>query len=661
MENQISRIKNTVNIGALSYFDIHFADFVLKVSGETDNQDLFLAAAMVSHMTTGRKNICFSLSAEPGTSLLSYFPEFISGDSQHDDAVKLLKSISIPENWRNRVSCAQIVGNVTEEEYPTKPLLLDGDLLYLTRYWQYQRDLADIILKKTTRTVHENKNIKFLQERLHSISSIFKEPSNETDWQKVAVFASMYNDFTVITGGPGTGKTTIMSIVTALLFEQNPDIKIALCAPTGKAQARLQEAIISQTENLHCREDVLQNIRRLRASTVHRLLHMVPNSPFFYKNAENKLDADVLIVDEASMMSLPLMTKLLASVNEKSKIILLGDKDQLASIETGAVLGDICSDAFLNRFSDDFIAQFAKICPDAPALPNTDVNGTILNFTINLRKNYRFQSDKGLGRLTQAVNAGNSVEVQRILSKPDSGELLKRALPGDNQNSLFTALEKYLQELNIYDYDNNNNEKSVIRPFLSYIDITDGTVMDQVDAAYSLFSKSAILCAHRKGLYGVENINKCVMQILKIKGEYAKGVPVIINSNDYNLNLFNGDIGLCWNDINGEIKVYFPNPHAGNGDTTGKFRVFPVSQLPDHGIVFAMTVHKSQGSGFQNVLLILPEHDSPLLTSELIYTGLTRTQKRVEIWAEDTILEKAVNTKIKRWSGLKNALSARSG
>jgi exodeoxyribonuclease V alpha subunit len=457
------------------------------------------------------------------------------------------------------------------------PLILDGrDRLYLRRYWEYEQQLAQAIASRTSAPSSKGKK--------------------ESDLQEAAAKKAVTSDFTVITGGPGTGKTWTVMRILALLLEQpgGEHLRIALAAPTGKAAARLTESVRAVRETF-------------AATTIHRLLGYLPGSPYFRHDAENPLSFDVVIVDEASMVDLALMAKLVAAVPPEARLILL--RDQLASVEAGSVLADICAAA-------------------ESAAPNEPLHGAV----VALRRNYRFAETGGIYRVSMAINSGDTEATITALQE-GGGEVEWQPLPAALK--LGNALRQRIV--------------TGFEPSLK----TD----DPLEALAHL-QKFRILCAVRQGPFGVENLNAVAEEVLADAGLLAprrgwyRGQPIMITQNDYNLALFNGDSGIILPDpgAGGELRAFFLSAE-------GRLRRFLPSRLPAHETAFAITVHKSQGSEFKKVLFILPEKDSPILTRELLYTGLTRAREGVEFWVTEPILRAAITRRVVRTSGLRDALA----
>jgi exodeoxyribonuclease V alpha subunit len=360
----------------------------------------------------------------------------------------------------------------------------------------------------------------------------------------------------------------------------------------------------------------------------------MPDSAFFRHNAENPLPFDAVVVDEASMVDLALMAKLVAAIPQSARLILLGDKDQLASVEAGAVLADLCNGGEQHRYSAQFIADFNALTgqnlpSDAVAGPPSDLGDCI----VELRKNYRFGAKSGIYRLSRAVNDGKSEKALEVLreSGGSAGSRVSwKPLPAP------AALKAALKPI-------------VLSRYQDYLQAGNPT------EALAALGQFRILCALRNGPYGVESLNRLVEEVLSEAGLieanalFYAGRPVMVVRNDYNLKLFNGDIGVVLPNDSKELRACFAGPEQ-------TIRDFMPIRLPEQDTAYAMTVHKSQGSEFERVLLVLPGEDSLVLTRELVYTGLTRASKEVELWSDQGIFATAVRRRISRRSGLREAL-----
>jgi exodeoxyribonuclease V alpha subunit len=593
-----------------SPLDLHFARLMTRVSGR-DTEELFLAAALASHYQ-GEGHICFDLSTMAGKRIQE-------GEPDSPACPKL-------EKWLSILRKDEVVGKPGEY----RPLVLDGSRLYLYRYWDYEKKLIDNLKGRIVEDLAEI-NQRLLKDGLKRLFP--RNNSVETDWQKFAAFASTLKRFCVISGGPGTGKTFTVAKILALLLEQKTQaLRISLAAPTGKAASRLQEAIKNARQGLNCPEQIKAAIPT-EASTIHRLLKSIPDSPYFRFDAKNPLPADVMVVDEASMVDLALLSKLAQAIPPSSKMILLGDKDQLASVEAGAVLGDICDTGKDHGFSRDFSEVYRKLTDEKIEEGADGQSGSGMRDSIvQLRKSYRFGPSSGIGEVSRAVNEGESTRAVQLLRSGSYGDIQWRELP--RPENLPAALKEKITE--------------GFRPYLKENDPSK---------IFDLFNQVRILCAVREGPYGVNTLNLLVEQILRNEGlirregRWYRGRPILVTKNDYNLRLFNGDVGITLPDpeAKGELRVFFPGPE-------GIPRKFPPLRLPEHETVFAMTVHKSQGSEFNQVLFLMPHRNIQVLTRELVYTAITRAKEKVEVWGREEIFQTAVSRRISRTSGLRDTL-----
>ena len=609
--------------GILSQLDVHFARFMGRLA-HTRDPELGLAAALASSHTR-QGHICLNLAGLAGKSLLEE-------DGSDPIACPALS------HWQEKLRGTIVVGNPGE----FKPLILDDNSrLYLHRYWDYEKKLAHLILSRV-REHETNMDTACLKEGLQRLFGKNSTPpppgrTQAMDWQKISAFTSLVNKFSVISGGPGTGKTTTVAKILALVLEQPnaKKVRIALVAPTGKAAARLQEAVVHAKEKLHCRDEIKEQIPE-KASTIHRLLGTIPGSPYFRHHADNLLPVDLVVVDEASMVDLALMSKLVQALPAQARLVLLGDKDQLASVEAGAVLGDICDTGRGHTFSTPFKEYLKEVTGyDMETEKREEDRPGICDSIVQLHRSFRFGSHSGIHGVSTAVNAGDQDLAVAPVMTGQYEDVRWKNLP--QPHVLPTAIRD-----------------AVIRGFRDYLRARD------VEEIFHLFDRFRILCALRKGPYGVAALNAMAEKILKGEGlidpagEWYAGRPVLITRNDYHLRLFNGDVGMALPDpaANHDLRVFFPAPD-------GTLRKIHPIRLPEHETVYAMTVHKSQGSEFDKLLLLLPDRDAPVLTRELLYTGITRAKEAVEIWATEAVFRTAVSRRIERTSGLRDALWTR--
>ena len=608
-----------------SSLDKHFAMFIWRLAKD-HSPSASVAAALVSRKT-GAGNICLDLKEYAGRSLHLNSRE--TG----------LEAYACPplDVWRDHLMQSGVVGQGEGET----PLVLDeSNRLYLRRYWQYEKTISRFIRERATPFLHD---LELSRLREDLIKLFEAQPSGETDWQEVAAIAAATRSFSVISGGPGTGKTTTVAKILTLLIDNcrtTSQLRILLAAPTGKAASRLQQAI-DATGLMHTGPGLLQ------ATTLHRMLGYIPNSPYFRHNAENPLAADIIVIDEASMVDLPLLAKLMTAVPVSARLILLGDRYQLASVQPGSVLGDICQTEIMSSFSSEFCQLISEVSGHsiAPSFPSMikAASQSLQDSFVELRHNYRFNSESGISKLSMAIKEGNGEKALDLLLKGEDGSIAWSEIPGPAE------LEKKLQ---------------------SSPDVSQFASMQQnmdPDSCFIQLDSFRILCALRSGPFGMEKVNTLLEQqfLQQVQNDpsiptsgHFEGMrtvlpfrPVMVTENDYNLQLFNGDVGILLPDP--------ANQHAVRAFFRGDFKTLrdlAPPLLPGHETVFAMTVHKAQGSEFNRVLLLLPDQDSPLLTRELLYTAITRAREKVEIWGKKAVFISAVKRQIKRTSGLAEAL-----
>lgn len=605
-------IDSLLTLDIFTPIDRHFAEFMLRLDGSRDSL-LFLAASLLSN-ASNQGHICLELASFAGKPIVD------NGD------IKLVCP-TMPE-WLSSLRFKKVVGRPGD----FTPLILDSTRLYLHRYWYYEQSLIDNLLRRISRP-EEILDAATVEEGLNRLF-----PHNTTDlgpnWQKAAAFVALNKGFCTISGGPGTGKTTTVVKILALMLEQlGLRTSIALTAPTGKAATRLQEAVLKAKTWFNCHETVKSAIPE-QVSTIHRLLGASSDPSSYRYNEENPLPFQVVVVDEASMVDLSLMARLFQALPESARIILLGDKDQLASVQPGAVLGDICGiQEKTNIFSPHFGKKLAKITGISNAnISQENKVKPIQDCLVSLEKNYRFGSDSGIATVSRFIKKGNSRAALEGLKNGRFSDTRWAELPSPKE--LEHALKTH-----------------VINGFSKYLET------DNYGEIFGLFDTFRILCAIRNGPYGVDYMNTMVRRILseaglvKQEGQWYRGRPIMITRNDYNLRLFNGDIGITNVDREDSysLRVFFRG-------TEGTVRKFLPQMLPQHETAYAMTVHKSQGSEFDKVLLVLPDRQVEVLSRELIYTGITRAKREVTVKATEPVFHAAVNRRIERNSGLQEAL-----
>lgn len=524
--------------------------------------------------------------------------------------------VSLPPlaSWREQLKISPLVGG--PDDYA--PLTLVGDRLYLSRYQAYERQLAEQLLSRSADMPEVDE-----PQLSDSLARLFAFNQQSPDWQRLAAAQAVRRRLAVISGGPGTGKTTTVVRLLAALLEQPgaERLAIGLAAPTGKAAARMAEAIRNAKAVLPI-SDALKVALPDEARTLHRLLGSRGDSPKVRHDAANPLALDVLVVDEASMVDLALMAKLVAALPPKARLILLGDKDQLAAVEAGAVFAELCEG---RGFDAQEAADLQRIT--GQSVPVETPASQLGDAVVLLTHSHRFAGDSGIGELARRINAGDAKGTVALLQE-NRADLAWNATP--KPAALIERLEQGYA------------------PYLQAARQADPAV------AFAAFNGFRALTAQREGAFGVAGLNEALEARFKrrlgvaTRERWYPGRAVMVRQNDYALGLFNGDIGLCLKTEHG-LRVFFEGDEGHRG--------FAPARLPSHDSAFAMTVHKSQGSEFDEVLLALPEQPSPLLTRSLFYTGITRGKHKVEIWALPPRLAEAVSTGTERAAGLAERLA----
>ncbi|MEJ5359741.1 MAG: exodeoxyribonuclease V subunit alpha [Desulfobacterales bacterium] len=599
-----------------SAFDRHFGHLMAKLAG--GGEGVRLAAALASRACS-EGHVCLDLGLWAGETIAD--PR-CGGRCPPLDA------------WVASLRSSSVVGRPGER----RPLILDErGRLYLYRYWEYETRVAAEIRRRA-----EEPPASHDAGRIRSVLRRVFPPRNAggTDWQKVAVAVCLLRRFAVITGGPGTGKThTVGRLIAALReLDSGPPPRILLAAPTGKAAVRLKESL-QQGGGGAAAEASPEAAGTAEVFTLHRLLRPEGDGPRFRHHAGNPLAVDWMVVDEVSMVDLALMAKLLDALPPAARLVLVGDRDQLASVEAGSVLGDICHGLSRSGFSPPFARRLEEILEEAVPV---SASATVLSdCMVELRVSRRFAGGSAIARLGEAIREGRAAEALEVLTREKEGAV---HWVGCDPPERERALGEWIQRG--YGADFGRGEPADLLEELS---------------------RFKVLCALRRGPAGVESLNPWIERRLERsgrigahltrRGAWYAGRPLLILRNDYRLRLFNGDLGIC-----------LPHPaHPGEGfavffrDPAGGIRQVPPFLLPDHETVWAMTVHKSQGSEFDEVLLILPEHDSPVLSRELLYTALTRARRRLALVGSARIFQRAVNRPLRRSSGLRDALWGENG
>lgn len=565
----------------LSSLDTHFADFIVRIDRHP-NDGLWWGAALSSYFA-GRGHTCFNLS-DP-LDIASVTPQRTPRTPPPSES----------SHWREALEPCDTVG--TPGAFT--PLVLDSSgRLYLHRCWRYEQQVVAGITSRSTLPSVDEVRLECALDRY------FPGRDNSIDLQRSAARMALTHRFSVISGGPGTGKTATVARILALLLEMAGDSppKILLAAPTGKAALRLHQSILLAAGRLDLTDEI-RNSLPTGVSTIHRLLGVQLRRGGFRHNRDNRLPCDILVVDEASMVDLQLMSGLMEALRDDARIILLGDRNQLASVEAGAVLADICD--------------------------STGQGGVPVT---QLTKSYRFGDDSGIAVLSHLITSGESDAAAALLTSGQYPDIVWRPLPPG---------------------------KAFEGAFSAAVQIGYAPYLQAASPAEALVQLGSfrVLSPLRTGPLGVENLNRLCLDTLaperKKDPRNLRMMPVMISGNNYELGLFNGDTGVVM-ESDGSRAVWFENPEGG-------LRHLSLLRLPPHDTAFALTAHKSQGSEFDRVLLILPDQMSEVLCRELLYTAVTRARHSLEIWCTEDVFRRTIERRTLRTSGLCELLAAAGG
>ncbi|MBS1187967.1 MAG: exodeoxyribonuclease alpha subunit [Burkholderiaceae bacterium] len=585
-----------------SGFAEHLAHWAQEQSASPDVLPLLRDAAREVSLATNDGHVCITLDALPA------------------------RANTETDGLRQQLLASGVVG--TPDAAGAMPLIIDPDgRLYLHRYFDYERRLATRLIAAAS---GNETPIADLKKRLDELFAANRK-HDRADWQKLAAALALQKHLTIISGGPGTGKTTTVVNLLACLLQQNRECRIALAAPTGKAAARMQEAIRLRAS--HLPQEI--NLRLPTESfTIHRLLGVTPKDGEFRHHAGNPLAIDALVVDEASMLDLALAAKLFEAVPPHARIILLGDKDQLAAVESGAVFSELGADPTLTKAGIASLAALTGTAPECilPPVPRqpTPLHDSVIWFD----ENYRFAKDSGIGKLAADINSGQAEAAIRWLRDADDPSV-SWLEDGERLPTVATM-------------------QRIFDGHATYLDTVRSASGDK-QAVFEAFDRFRTLCALREGPRGVNEINLLASQHFRQtlahrldpgeQSAWYPGRPIMVLKNDYLLKLFNGDIGIVLPDEAGNLMAYFPDGETG-------YRAIAPLRLPQHETAFAMTVHKSQGSEFDAVLLLLPSQHNRVVSRELLYTGITRAMQQATIAGSETVLVQTIASPTIRRSGL---------
>ncbi|CUR53603.1 RecBCD enzyme subunit RecD [Serratia symbiotica] len=601
-------LNKAVKLGILSSLDIKFAKIIANIH---EPDILLVAAYLSSEVRSG--HICLRLDQ-------LQVKKLFSGRSPKL-AKAILSLIGTPNimQWKKRFTTCNAISDGSK----STPLVLNDQFLYFQRMWQNENKVISFLKNDYQNKITDFKRLPII------LNKIFGIITNKINWQKIAIAIVLTKRITIISGGPGTGKTTIISKILIALTElyKNSSLRIQLTTPTGKAADRLNKSINNIFCNLSLTSDQHQ-LLSIKAITLHHLLKITPYSQKNYYHKNNQLNLDVIIIDESSMIDLSIMAHLISALSLKTKVIFIGDHNQLPSIEAGSIFSDIC---FFLKFgySKKRIIELNNLTGYKLFEKKTSIKLKLRDSLCLLKKNYRFSNKSGINKLAHAVNTGNFIKIKKII------------------NGNFHDIKKYPLS-NIQEY-----EKLLLMCTKKYFYyLKQINIKSNIVTLLTIFNYFQVICALRTGPFGVTGLNQQIefrlekTGIIHNKKElWYPGRPIIIKRNDKNLKLNNGDIGIALLDKNYELKINFL---LANGD----IKLVSPNQLPVYDIAYAMTVHKSQGSEFNHTVLVLPNYFIPMLTRELIYTAITRARYKFSLYATDEIFKKSIYTSLIRRSGL---------
>jgi len=606
----------------LGLADVHTALGLGRVGGESDEQVLLAIALAVRALRGG--SVCVDLATVADA-------VFEASDEQAVATTEL--PWPQPGPWVERVAASGLVSSDPHDD-GSRPLRLLGSTLYLERYWGEEETVRRQLQQRRRHGDGPEVDLARLRAGLDRVFSPDRLAADEPDRQRIAAAVAVLGRVTVLAGGPGTGKTTTVAKLLALLADQpgGGRARVALAAPTGKAAARLAEAVTEATATLPAEDAAL--VGRWPAHTLHRLLGTIPDRRGrFRHHAGNRLPYEVIVVDEMSMVSLPMMARLLEAVRPDARLVLVGDPDQLTSVEAGAVMADI-TNAALRPSSHTAVhpsSEVETLADDGRGLP---LPADIRNGVVRLTHTWRFGG--AIGELATAIRTGDADRACAIVA-------------GGHDDVRFVEVDEEVWHADRVDSVRHGVVDSARA-------MTTAAEAGDAAAALTALDAHRLLCAHRSGPYGVNRWTREVETWLDRAGlpharpgsdPWYPGRPVLVTSNDYELNLFNGDTGVVVATDRGLRAVF-----ARGADWVS----YAPARLEQVQTVHAMTVHRGQGSQFTEVSFLLPPEDSPLLTRELVYTAVTRATDRVTVVGALEALRRAVERPANRASGLRHRL-----
>jgi len=615
-------MKNSIiKLNLLNDIDIVFADYICTLA-QSQHNELWILASMLS-WSSNNGNSAFDLNSISNLEIREIFD--------------LSKNIISPNEYETKQrfpffdskNIAKKFSSVIGSSDSHKPIIFDGGFFALHKFYLYEKNTADFILKKIRKTHIISENI------ISELNRLFPNdftPSKSINYQKISAFLALKKDFIVINGGPGTGKTTTVGKIISLLLINNVNSKIKLLAPTGKASDRLNESIRAFKVNHKTllKPDLIDKINE-NAETIHRFLAI--NSYKLKFSQMSPAPYDVIIVDEASMVSLPLFS-ILFDAAQNSKIILIGDKDQLTAIENGDVLNDLTNISSINKFSSSF-SDFVKSSTNNKVKLNiSDDDNSLNDFAVQLEFSWRFSENSGISKVSQLV--------KNIQTRHEAEELLS------------ILKDKKYKDINFFELTTQEKLFKFIKNELheDFSQYSNAIKENNLEKAFYHINNCKILSATNNGLFGIHEINYFIERLLfqsQAKNLFYHGKPIMITENDYRLGLYNGDIGIIFrNPEKNRLELCFK--------TENSIKTVLPFDINNFITAFSITIHKSQGSEFNKVLTVLPPDNNKILTRELLYTAITRAKNHCTIIATNNILLESALRKFSRSSALQHKL-----
>jgi len=619
----VEHLQALARAGALDALDVELAAMLAR--GVASHGDEAALAGALASRALGEGHVRIDLARLAGREVLA---------DDETGAERNAHGLTLPPlaAWKR----ALLASGAAVEPGGYAPLVLEDDHLYLHRYWRYEHDLARDLLARAE-VVPEIEDARLAR----VLARLFPAQGRSLDRQKLAAAVMATRGLAVISGGPGTGKTTtvVRALAARIELAGERPLRIALAAPTGKAAARLQDVVREARATLDVPAAVRERLPG-EAATVHRLLGTIPGRPQFRHGPDDPLPLDILVVDEASMLDVALAAKLLAALAPDTQLVLVGDRHQLASVEAGAVLASLCDEAA--GFTPRYARRLAKLVgTEVP--PAQRGAGALADAVVFLDRSWRFGGDTALGRLAERVRDGDADgAIELLRAHRAEGHEAQDAGPG--AQSRVRWIEADARQL----------VASLTERHAAWIAAARGALAPE--AAFARLATFAALTAHRRGPLGAQGLSAAIEAQLRARGavpprrDWYVGRPVMLARNDYALRLFNGDVGVALATEDGSLSAFFP------GADGSPRRVAP-QRIPDAETLYALTVHKSQGSEFDATLIVLPESDSRVLSRELLYTGITRARRAATVAGSEAVLRAAMNRRVERDSGLATRLA----